>query len=111
MFAPRFTTAALLLAASVMLAPSAQAQTQRITVDSRNLDLASEAGRAVMAQRVTHAVNRICGSPHDRLTSEQHNFAACSQAARADAAPQIEALVAAAENARKMAGGSAMPVR
>ncbi|MEO7054777.1 MAG: UrcA family protein [Rhizomicrobium sp.] len=111
MFDHRSTAAAFLLAAGVMLAPSAQAQTQRITVDSRNLDLASDAGRAVMAQRVTHAVDRICGSPHARSTSEQHNYAACSQAARADATPQIEALVMAAENARKVAGGSTMPVR
>jgi UrcA family protein len=111
MFDPRSTAAALVLAAGVMLAPSVQAQTQRITVDSRNLDLASDAGRAVMEQRVTHAVDRICGSSHARSTSDQHNYAACAQAARADAAPQIEAMVAAAENARKIAGGSAMPVR
>lgn len=111
MFDHRSTAAALLLAAGMMLAPSAQAQTQRITVDSRNLDLASDAGRAVMAQRVNHAVDRICGSPHARSTSELHNYVACAQAARADAAPQIEALVAAAENARRMAGGSATPIR
>ena len=106
MLTTRITTALLF---GLMLASSAQAGTERITVNSRGLDLASDAGRAVLAQRVAHAVDRICGSPHARSTAELHNYAVCSQAARADAAPQIEALIAA--DTRKMAGGSAMPVR
>jgi UrcA family protein len=94
-------SAALLLAAS---AGFASAQTRSIGIDASDLDLASDAGRAVLQQRIGHAVDNICGSPYARSTWEQVNYAACSKAARADVQTKIDAMVAAAENARKMAG-------
>jgi UrcA family protein len=94
-------SAALILAASTVLA---SAQTRSIGIDASDLDLASDAGRAVMQQRIGHAVDNICGSPHARTTSEQVNYATCSKATRADVQIKVDAMVAAAENARKMAG-------
>jgi len=94
-------SAALMLAASASLA---SAQTRSIGIDASDLDLASNAGRAVLEQRVDHAVDNICGSPHARSTWEQANYATCSKAARADVRSRVDAMVAAAENARKMAG-------
>jgi len=101
---PRFK---ILVSAALMLAASASivsAQTRSIGVDASDLDLASDAGRAVMQQRIGHAVDNICGSPHARTTAEQVNYAACSKATRADVQIKVDAMVAAAENARKMAG-------
>ena len=82
----------------------AAAQTRSIGIDASDLDLASNAGRAVLEQRVNHAVDNICGSAHSRSTWEQVNYAACSKAARADVQTRVDAMVAAAENARRMAG-------
>jgi len=97
----------ILASAALMLAAStgfAAAQTRSIGVDASDLDLASDAGRAVMQQRIGHAVDNICGSPHSRSTAEQVNYATCSKAARAEVQIKVDAMVAAAENARKMAG-------
>ena len=94
-------SAALMLAATTSLA---SAQTRSIGIDASDLDLASNSGRAVLEQRVNHAVDNICGSPHARSTWEQVNYAACSKAARADVQTKVDSMVAAAENARKMAG-------
>lgn len=94
-------TAVLMLAVSTGFAA---AQTRSIGIDASDLDLASNAGRAVLEQRVNHAVDNICGSAHSRSTWEQVNYAACSKAARADVQTRVDAMVAAAENARRMAG-------
>jgi UrcA family protein len=94
-------SAVLILAASTSFAA---AQTRSIGIDASDLDLASNAGRAVLEQRIGHAVDNICGSSHARSTWEQVNYAACSKAARADVQTRVDSIVAAAENARKMAG-------
>jgi UrcA family protein len=93
--------AALMLAAGTSFAG---AQTRSIGIDTSDLDLASNAGRAVLQQRIGHAVDNICGSPHTRSTAEQVKYASCSAAARTDVQTKVDAMVAAAENARKMAG-------
>lgn len=90
--------------AAAQTAMQAGAETRSIGIDASDLDLASGAGRAVLQQRIGHAVDNICGSSHARSTWEQANYAACSKAARADVQSKVDAIVAAAENARKMAG-------
>ena len=94
-------SAALMLAAATSFA---SAQTRSIGIDASDLDLASNAGRAVLEQRIGHAVDNICGSSHARSTWEQVNYASCASAARAEVRSKVDAMVAAAENARKMAG-------
>lgn len=125
MFQYRFNKAAALLSvglivAAISFAAVAASAAEATRIDVRNinvrigdLDLASASGRAVLDARVAHAVDRICGSAHARSTWEQQNYADCSKAARAEAAPRIDAMVAAAQNARQVAGnrGSAAPVR
>jgi UrcA family protein len=96
--------AALMFVGSAASAQTANAQTSKVDVRVADLDLASHAGRAVLEQRIGHAVDRICGSPHTRSTWEVQNYATCSQTARAQVQSQVDAMVAAAENARKMAG-------
>jgi UrcA family protein len=121
----RFNRTAALLSAGLIVAAisfaaiaASAAEANSIDVRSINvrtgdLDLASASGRAVLDERVIHAVDRICGSAHARSTWEQQNYADCSKAARAEAAPRIDAMVAAAQNARKVAGVPAnnVPVR
>ena len=98
------------------VAPSSAApvatETLHVSVRSSDLDLASQSGRAVLQGRIAVAVAQICGS-HPRTTAEAENYANCSHAARADAASQFDTMVAAAENARKMATAPARsaPVR
>lgn len=101
----RASTAATLFSAILMFAtiPFAAAQTQSVSVQSSDLDLATDTGRAVLLRRIDHAVDKICGSPHMRTTWEVQNYATCSKAARAAAAPEYDAAVAAAQNARKVA--------
>jgi UrcA family protein len=78
------------------------AETHKVAVRSSDLDLATQSGQSVLRLRIDQAVQRICGS-HPRTTWEAENYANCSQAARADAASQFDAVVAAALNNRKMA--------
>jgi UrcA family protein len=106
MFAPNarfsiFAAAALMLAASAGIA---DAQTRSVDVHVSDLDLASDAGRTLLQQRIGHAVDNICGSPHARSTWEEQNYATCSKATRAQVQTKVDTMIAAAENARKVAG-------
>ena len=107
-------SAALMFAAIVPSAASAApaAETRHVAVRSGDLDLATQSGQAVLRLRIDQAVQRICGS-HPRTTWDAENYANCSSAARADAASQFDAVVAAAMNNRKMASDpdKAAPVR
>ncbi len=103
-------SAALTLAAIPAIAGTVQ--TQRVAIRSSDLNLTTEAGRAVLQFRIDNAVERICGA-HPRTTWEVENYANCSKAARADAASQFDAVVTAALNNRKLASDpdKAAPVR
>ena len=107
MFNRHSRIAATLFSATVMLGglsfAANAAETQSVSIQSNDLDLAIEAGRAALQLRIDHAVDRICGSPHVRTTWEVQNYATCSKAARNAAAAQFDAAVAAAQNARKVA--------
>jgi UrcA family protein len=104
---PRACSAAVFFSATLVLAAipfaAGAAATQSVSIQTGDLDLASDAGRAALQYRIDHAVDRICGSPHVRTTWEVQNYANCSKAARTAAAAQIDAAVAAAQNARKIA--------
>ncbi len=107
MFNRHSRIAANFFSATVMLAgfsfAADAAETQSVSIQSSDLDLASEAGRAVLQLRIDHAVDKVCGSPHVRTTGEVQNYATCSKEARTAAAAQFDAAVAAAQNARKVA--------
>jgi UrcA family protein len=57
----------------------------------------------VLRQRIGHAVDAVCGSPHGRTTAEVQAYATCSQSARASAGSQFDTMVAAALSGRKVA--------
>lgn len=113
----RARTAAIFFSATLVLAAipfaAGAAETQSVSIQSSDLDLASDEGRAALQHRIDHAVDRICGSPHVRTTWEVQNYANCSKAARTAAATQFDAAVAAAQNARKIAtdGNNAAAMR
>jgi UrcA family protein len=106
----------ILLSAILMFAAvpaiAGTAQTQSVTIRSSDLDLATDAGQAIFQQRIGRAVERVCGV-HPRTTWELEAYTNCRQTARAGAASQFDALVAAARNSRKVAtdGNNAAPIR
>ena len=91
--------------------PARELEKASVDVHTADLDLASEAGRQVLEARINHAVDRICGDAHSRSTWEQANYANCSKEARLQVRAQVDAVIAAAENSRRMAGARAAPVR
>ena len=108
-FGSLFLSAGLMILSATDV-PARELQNVSVDVHTADLDLASTAGRAVLDARIGHAVDQICGTSHARTTWEQTNYANCSSRARADVQAHVDAAVAAAENARKMAGGGAAPV-
>lgn len=92
--------AALLLCA---LPAAANAGTQRIEVKTSDLNLATEAGRALLHQRIARAADDVCGAYHGLATAKAPAYAACTSAVQARAMPQYEAMVAAAQDAQKIA--------
>jgi UrcA family protein len=103
---PRSITTALLLAILLPAAsPLAAAETRSLQVRSSDLNLTRQADRVTLQQRIAHAVDRVCGSAHARTTADVQAYAACSQAARASAASQFDAMVAKAQADMKVAGG------
>jgi len=87
-------------AIAVALSSTVHAEGLRsITVHAQDLDLASDAGRAALQLRIRGAVNEVCkvegwGSGLDA----QRVAEACRAKVSADAAPQIEAVVKAAQS-------------
>ena len=108
-FGSLFLSAGLMVLSATDL-PARELQNVSVDVHTADLDLASTAGRAVLDARIGHAVNQICGNSHARTTWEQANYANCSKQARADVQAHVDAVIAAAENARKMAGGGAASI-
>ena len=83
-------------AASAADAPSA-------TVQTGDLNLGTEAGRAVLKRRIDSAVENVCGFPSARGLTENQAYTACAKTARASAMPQYDAMVSAAQSGKKVA--------
>jgi UrcA family protein len=99
--------AANLLCATLLLAPVASlAETRAVAVQSGDLNLTKDAGKAVLQQRIAHAVDRVCGPAHARSTADIQAYATCSKAARAGASPQYDAVIAKASTETKVAGAA-----
>jgi UrcA family protein len=105
-------SAALLLAAIPLAASAAEPRSVAVRVGDLNLD--SDAGRAVLRSRIDQAVETICGDVHMRTSWDvRAETISCTKAARAGATSQFDALVAAARSSKKVAadGGDTRPVR
>lgn len=109
-FSSLFLSAGLMLVSATGV-PAREMQDASVEIHTADLDLASAQGRAVLDARIDHAVNQICGNPHSRSTWDEANYANCSKQARADVQGRVDAVVAAAESARKMASERTAPVR
>ena len=109
-FSSLFLSAGLMVLSATDL-PAREMQNASVDVHTADLNLGSEQGRTVLEARITHAVNQICGDSHSRSTWDQQNYANCSKQARADVQARVDAVIAAADNARRMAGDRTVPVR
>ncbi len=65
-----------------------------VAVQAGDLNLATEAGRTVLQNRVALAVNKVCAPVEGRTPWEVKAYKECRATARAGAAPQVEAMVA-----------------
>jgi UrcA family protein len=106
-FGSLFLSAGLMILSATDV-PARELQTTSVNIHTADLNLTSLEGRMVLEARINHAVDQICGDAHDRSTWAQANYAACAKQARADVQAHVDAVIAAAENARKMAGGTAV---
>ena len=89
---PLVATALLALAAPALAAPAYS--TARVTVDTRGIDLGSASGRQALDRRVQNAVNAMCGTPVFGTREEAEELRACRIATRAEAEPQVQAMLA-----------------
>jgi UrcA family protein len=95
-------SATLLLTAIPLTANAADNRSATVRVDDLNLD--SDAGRAVLKDRIDQAVVSICGDVHMRTTwALRAQAMSCSKAAHDGAMSQFDALVAAAPGDKKVA--------
>lgn len=91
-----------LLFTAMPLAASA-AETRTVAVPSGDLNLAKDAGRAVLQQRIAHAVKAVCGPGYARTTADIQAYATCSKQARAGATSQFDAMIANVQTGKRVA--------
>lgn len=98
-------TAAALLSAMLATIPVAAGaeEARSVTVKAADLNLATDAGRTVLKNRIALAVGAVCDPVYGRTPSEVKAYASCKKTARASAAPQFDAMVASAETGGKVA--------
>lgn len=87
----------------------AMAGDQSVRVTSWDLDLTTDAGRAIFERRIAHAVEQVCGPSGGVTMDERMNYLSCSNAAQAGAMSQMEVAVKAAQE-RKFAAAQKAPV-
>jgi UrcA family protein len=103
-YARPITAAALLCAMLAAVPLSAGATEARsVTVPAKDLNLATDAGRTVLKNRIALAVRAVCDPAYGRTPLEVKAYTACRQTARASAAPQVDAMVANAQTGGKVA--------
>ena len=111
MFNRHARSASILLSAALLLPAiplsASAAETPTITVRVKDLNLDSDAGRAVLRSRIDQAVEQVCGNVATRTTwALRARAISCTNAARAGAMSQFDVLVAAARSSKKVAAGS-----
>jgi len=112
-FRTHSATAIALFSAALMLAsmPARAAETRTVAVQSGDLNLTRDSGRAALQSRITRAIEQVCGTAHSRTTAEVQIYATCSKAARASATAQYDAVIAKAQTGMKVAGDRNIPVQ
>jgi UrcA family protein len=92
----RFITAAALLSAVFATIPLAAGadEVPSVTVNASDLNLATNAGRTVLRNRIDLAVEKVCDPVHGRTPWEIRAYATCRKTARVGAASQFDVMVA-----------------
>ncbi|HKB97116.1 MAG TPA: UrcA family protein [Rhizomicrobium sp.] len=88
------TTAALLSAVLATIPFTARAETPSVVVHASDLNLATNAGRTVLQNRIALAVEKVCDPVHGRTPWETRAYTACRKTARASAASQFDVMLA-----------------
>ena len=88
--------AAALLSAALATVPLAAGadEVPSVTVHASDLNLATNAGRSVLRNRIDLAVEKVCDPVHGRTPWEIRAYAACRKTARSSATSQFDAMVA-----------------
>lgn len=83
-------TSAVLLSAAAIPAAAQSADAVKISVSYADLDLSHPAGRAVLEQRISEAVDTVCaGRPAPTQLNQQQLYRACQQHAWSGARQQM----------------------
>jgi UrcA family protein len=110
MFNHHSIAAAALLSAMLATIPVAAGadEARSVTVKAADLNLATDAGRTVLKNRIALAVGAVCEPIYGRTPAEIKAYVSCKKTARASAAPQFDAMVASAQTGGKVAVGRAI---
>jgi UrcA family protein len=92
----RSLTAAALLSAMLATIPVAASagEALTVTVSAGDLNLATNAGRTVLQNRIALAVEKVCAPVRGQTPWEVEAYRTCRTTARASAVPQFDAMVA-----------------
>jgi UrcA family protein len=101
--------AGLIASAAPFTAQADEWERASIKVPAGDLDLRTQSGAAVLRHRVLAAATTVCVrlNPDDAPNTEV--FGMCVNKAVHDAAPQVQALVAAAQGAARLASAAGLP--
>ena len=91
------------VAAAQLPAVAAEPSYEAVRVDTAGLDLRSPAGAAMLAHRVRAAAVKVCDAVSSTAAMQSDIVSGCVQQAVRDAAPRVQALVAAARATRTYA--------
>ena len=67
--------------------------TDKVSISTANLDLATPRGRQMLERRVNAAIGTLCGAPIFGSRDEADALRACREAARTDVQPQVKAML------------------
>ena len=101
----RSLTATALFSAMLTATPFAAdaTETPSVAVHASDLNLATDAGRTVLQNRIALAVEKVCDPVHGRTPWEIKAYSACRKTARTSAASQFDAMVANTQTGKKVA--------
>ena len=90
------------ISAAALANPPAPRQT--LTVEFRDLDLATTAGRAELQTRIRHAIKSVCAPAHAKQIQSEKNARACVREARASTRVSVRQAIALAGSSGSVDG-------
>ena len=89
--------------------PGHAADANRMVVHYGDLDLTTETGAAVLAQRIRHAAGLLCGAEDGRMLQDLNHYAACRDAVVTATTPKVEIAMAAQHAPAQYASAAGAP--